>query len=801
MGPALPVTQSAAALADEIPALRRTIAASDRLIASAISAVSSFYIEQEGDVATKRFLRDSNDDPQAEKRFSTGGAAVAADLWEIRHHARFLDAVDGDRFSDLEAKRDGASSWLADPAVEFGSSGTYGLANAFTISSAAQQIVRAEPESERAKAFGARVLGSYGEGWPRLEGVGHRHPFIAHRVFLAAEAVVESQLEYPTPGEEAKAVVVAANLGKHASPPDGEEADPFTRALNRIEEFDVDSARQEYVEHARDYLWQQHGFSVPGSLSAPNFLKYDPVGACLALDVLISASERLGDGSDPMRHVAEYEDLIQLSVRHVLEGMNPTGSLVYGRPFSYSKEGMGAFATSVSGLAALARVLASIFEGSRRSFYTNERFIHELLDSNAELFERFFALPTTIEASKRRVGHFSGWSNDRAASFSRLESWVSMDVLLLAVHLRILAQEVAQFRVVNKHGAHAIVAEPEWPYQADSGEPIPVSAESAAAMQDPDEHEAGQEPDWAHLAPTRVLHREFQPFMDPNTERWEHDKATFLLFGPPGTAKSTLVKSLAQRLGWHFLELTPSDFIDRGLEGIEQRSREIFGELAVLRETVVLFDELDSLLTDREQLEASSILNFTVPAMLPKVQALTRTAKRQRLLVIFATNFFDRLDPAMARRGRIDERLVVLPHNANARRRMLQRKLSEETLEKAVDDTPLAVYEDLRRYQEAVKEGREPSLPVSGVTAGLYHSRIPREDQQESLVRSTQRLGIEVAEVVARLVGEPRSLSADARRREIERRLEELREKLSTPEHDEWRALCQRLMNALHSTQ
>ncbi len=93
---------------------------------------------------------------------------------------------------------------------------------------------------------------------------------------------------------------------------------------------------------------------------------------------------------------------------------------------------------------------------------------------------------------------------------------------------------------------------------------------------------------------------------------WKQDVSSVLLFGPPGTAKTTTVKSLAQKLGWHFLELTPSNFIIDGLELIEQRAKDIFDDLSSLRETVILFDELDSIFIDRELLEHGSIVNFLV---------------------------------------------------------------------------------------------------------------------------------------------------------------------------------------------
>ena len=119
--------------------------------------------------------------------------------------------------------------------------------------------------------------------------------------------------------------------------------------------------------------------------------------------------------------------------------------------------------------------------------------------------------------------------------------------------------------------------------------------EGKPVLDDPDLPSKGEDERaaWERLAPIPVLHREFSDLMTGPSDRWSLEKSSFLLFGPPGTSKSTLARSLAQCLGWHFVELTPSNFVEQGLEMIESRSREIFDDLAMLREAVVLFDELD----------------------------------------------------------------------------------------------------------------------------------------------------------------------------------------------------------------
>lgn len=766
----------------------RAIDAADRLIASAADSIRSFYSR-----AANRFLRDSID--TGDKCFTTGGGAVTADLWGLEGELTYLARVlPGKPFRELNAHRNAASEWVKDPSNEIEFSSVFGSLNAYRVAAAAHQVGRADAASARAIVFGAELLDGYRGEWPILGGDQDQeaHPYVAHRLLNAAEAIVGTGVQAAIASCDPNQIVQTARVPCAAE---------FKAAVTGVLEHppNLDSTRQEFTALARDYLWRQHGFSAPGS-SAPNWLRYDPVGTCFALSMLVEAPKKVSGAEERTRHLTLHEDLVQLSVTHVLSAITPTGVLPYGLPFSYSEKGMGAFATSISGLAALAQVLTTVFVDSRRSFYSNATFLDELLESSAEPFDRLFDLPVAIERAKQSVRGSTGWSTDRAPSLQRIESWVSMDVLRFAVYLRLLVQEVAQFHVVRKYRAVEVVGLPTWSYPPDKD--MPLVADDV--MHDPDQSGDGAGEDARRrLAPIPLLHERVRKPMAKETQAWHCDTSAVLLFGPPGTSKSTLVKSLAQALGWHFLELTPSNFVEEGLEMIERRSREIFEDLGMLRETVVLFDELDSLLIDREQLEASSILNFTVPALLPKLQKLTKTAKDQRVLVVFATNFYDRLDAAMSRRGRIDERLVVLPPNEPARRATLGGppsgdELEGDKLDTGVIATRLAVHEDLVRYLREIKKPGRVAEPISGITPALYFSRLPRVDEEVKSIRATVRLGIEVAEVVGRLLDKPRALSADARAGAIVKRLDELaRELRGDGDYDDWRTLCESLKYAL----
>ena len=72
-----------------------------------------------------------------------------------------------------------------------------------------------------------------------------------------------------------------------------------------------------------------------------------------------------------------------------------------------------------------------------------------------------------------------------------------------------------------------------------------------------------------------------------------------LLFGPPGTSKTSFARAMAGRLKWPLIIITPSEFLSSGLEQIYVRATEIFDDLMDLSAVVILFDEMDALAQTR----------------------------------------------------------------------------------------------------------------------------------------------------------------------------------------------------------
>ena len=128
---------------------------------------------------------------------------------------------------------------------------------------------------------------------------------------------------------------------------------------------------------------------------------------------------------------------------------------------------------------------------------------------------------------------------------------------------------------------------------------------------------------------------------------------TTILYGPPGTTKTTIVKAVAQGIRWPLVTLGPGDFIRDGLESVERRAAELFDDLLALKGAVVLFDECDELFRARNTgLVASDqtrgIAAFVTASMLPKLQDLR---DRGQIVLFVLTNHFDQMDPRSSGSG------------------------------------------------------------------------------------------------------------------------------------------------------
>ena len=165
----------------------------------------------------------------------------------------------------------------------------------------------------------------------------------------------------------------------------------------------------------------------------------------------------------------------------------------------------------------------------------------------------------------------------------------------------------------------------------------------------------------------------------------DSDWHSALIFGPPGSGKSTIAKALAKRLHWNYVELTPAVFLSGGAQNIVLKATEVFNRLVRMKRTVILFDEVDELVKSREEKGGEQSV-WIVTALLPEFEKLR---EQHEIRFILATNHVEKVDSAVRRSGRID---LVRPMGATCwrdRLRMLKEEIKgvyqgEGTVEKEI---------------------------------------------------------------------------------------------------------------------
>jgi len=131
-----------------------------------------------------------------------------------------------------------------------------------------------------------------------------------------------------------------------------------------------------------------------------------------------------------------------------------------------------------------------------------------------------------------------------------------------------------------------------------------------------------------------------------------------IFFGPPGTSKTELSKKIAEFIGWPHLAVDPSFLLRNGMEGIQAEANTIFRMLEETERVVVLFDEFDEFVREREKPDAEQFSRFLTTAMLPKLASIH---KRATLVFIIATNNIQQFDLAIRRPGRFDRVVQIMP--------------------------------------------------------------------------------------------------------------------------------------------
>jgi hypothetical protein len=387
------------------------------------------------------------------------------------------------------------------------------------------------------------------------------------------------------------------------------------------------------AERTKRYLakfskWARAELNKQISLHAAK-LNFDPVQLAFAL--------RICHDLDPDID----KDVLTAGLEIVLTKQEPDGTWPSGAPYVYFKNTLAA--VYVAHLEIMNAVMPLIIERDVSQYHSYvERVFHWLQANRRDV--RFYNSKYSVV----------GWSTDRIYDTGRIDLWMTAAALKFLVSYRSLLQDMVNLEIAQTYD----LSRPKlrWSEIVDS--------------------ELQRE--YSKQVTTEIYEKYVRPFKDTGAST----HSGMVLHGPPGTSKSTLAQAIANELGWNMVTITPSDFVKGGIEKSEEVARNLFKELKILRETVVLFDELDEMLRDRSDETQTDIamLRFLIPGMLPKLQELKQYGEKNRLIFIIATNYIDRLDSAVVRAGGIDSQFVLVPPDESSRYCLLRKFMGNKPL-------------------------------------------------------------------------------------------------------------------------
>jgi transitional endoplasmic reticulum ATPase len=215
-----------------------------------------------------------------------------------------------------------------------------------------------------------------------------------------------------------------------------------------------------------------------------------------------------------------------------------------------------------------------------------------------------------------------------------------------------------------------------------------------------------------------------------------------LMYGPPGTGKTLMAKAVANESDSNFISIKGPELLSKWVGESEKGVREVFSKARENAPTVVFFDEIDSIATERGSGGGggSQVSERVVSQLLTELDGLEEL---EDVVVIATSNRPDLIDSALLRPGRLDRHVHVPVPDEEARKAIFEVHTRNKPVADDVDldwlasETEGYVGADIeavtREASMAASRGFIRSVDPEEIGESVGNVRISREHFEQAL--------------------------------------------------------------------
>ena len=145
-----------------------------------------------------------------------------------------------------------------------------------------------------------------------------------------------------------------------------------------------------------------------------------------------------------------------------------------------------------------------------------------------------------------------------------------------------------------------------------------------------------------------------------------------LLYGPPGCSKTLMAKALATECSRNFIAVKGPELFSKYVGDSEKAIREVFRKARAAAPSIIFFDEIDSIAVQRGRSDGDRVGDRVLNQLLTEMDGFQPL---QQVTILAATNRPDIIDVALLRPGRFDRVLYVGPPDHPSREEIFKIEL------------------------------------------------------------------------------------------------------------------------------